>query len=179
AVKEGVFREDLYHRLNQFTIRLPGLSDRKGDIPALAADFLSQANRTLKKNVRSVSEEAMNVLKNYSWPGNVRELKNSIIRAALLADSRILPEHLQLPGDVPSSLHNFTPAAPQSATQAAVSPENLDLKFAVKSVAAEAEKRLIVKALEITGNNKVKAARLLKIDRKALYNKLHQHKLGT
>ncbi|MDA8132691.1 MAG: sigma-54 dependent transcriptional regulator [Elusimicrobia bacterium] len=166
CIKEGAFREDLYHRLNQFTLRVPSLAERKEDIPTLAAYFLREAEKLVNKKIESISDPAMAALAAYSWPGNVRELKNVIIRAALLSGGRILPEHLAL-GGAP---------VPVPAGGADV-PANFDLKENLRLARASTERRLIAAALAETRGNKLQAAKLLSIDRKALYNKLKEYSL--
>jgi len=167
CIKEGAFREDLYHRLNQFTLKVPSLSERKEDIPALAAFFLKEAEKLVNKKVDSISDSALAALTAYSWPGNVRELKNVITRAALLSSGEILPAHLGLGG------------SGQEAAPAAVSgaPESFDMKENLRQARAETEKRLIRAALAETGGNKLRAAKLLSIDRKALYDKIKTYSL--
>ncbi|HCC49105.1 MAG TPA: hypothetical protein DEQ38_13465 [Elusimicrobia bacterium] len=165
-IKEELFREDLYHRLNQFTLRVPSLAERKEDIPALAAFFLRDAEKLVNKKIESISDSALAELQAYAWPGNVRELKNAIIRAALLSEGKIMPEHLALGGK----------AAPQQ-PNAPAAPENFDLKDNLRQSRAVTERRLITAALAATGGNKLKAAKLLAIDRKALYTKLKEYSL--
>jgi len=167
-IKEGFFREDLYHRLNQFTLRIPSLAERKEDIPVLAAFFMREAEKLVNKKVESISDAALAALSAYSWPGNVRELKNVIIRAALLSDGEILPAHLGLGG---AALPDLRP------TGTAEVPENFDMKENLRQARAETETRLIRAALAETGGNKVKAAKLLAIDRKALYVKIKAYDL--
>ena len=169
AIKDGGFREDLFHRLNQFAIVLPGLAARGEDIPALALSFLAEANQTLKKNISGISDAAMKSLQGYSWPGNIRELKNIITRGTLLARTEIQPRHLGLEAGV----QDETPAA--AASDYAV--KDLDLKKAVKSFASEIEKKIISQALSAVSGNKVRAAKLLKIDRKALYTKIKAYSI--
>jgi len=169
AIKDGLFREDLFHRLNQFSIALPSLASRREDIPALALSFLAEANQTLKKNIAGISDAAMKSLTRYSWPGNIRELKNIITRGALLAKTEIQPRHLGLePGT-----QDETPEA----AGAAYEIKDLDLKKAVKMFSSEIEKKIMLQALSAASGNKVRAAKLLKIDRKALYNKIKEYKL--
>src|SRR5204862_4875138 len=99
AVKHGMFREDLFHRLNLFSIHVPPLRDRVEDIPILAEHFLNEANARFDRLIRSISAEAMTHLMKYEWPGNVRELKNTIERSVLITDgdrltSKFLPSHI-------------------------------------------------------------------------------------
>jgi len=167
CIKEGSFREDLFHRLNQFTLAVPSLAERKEDIPALAAFFLREAEKLVNKKIDTISDSALAALAAYAWPGNVRELKNAIIRAALLSGGEILPEHLGLGGKAAAQGEN--PAAP-----AAI---NFDLKENLRLARAATERRLLAAALAQTGGNKLQAAKLLAIDRKALYNKLKEYSL--
>ena len=169
CIRDGAFREDLYHRLNQFTLRIPPLAERKEDIPALAAFFLKEAEKLVNKKISGISDRALAELAAYSWPGNVRELKNVIIRAALLSGGEILPEHLGLGGG----------ASTAAGTLPAPEVRDFDLKASLKAARAETERRLIAAALAETGNNKVKAAKLLSIDRKALYVKMKEYDLES
>lgn len=147
-VKKGNFREDLYYRLNVFTIELPALRNRREDIPELIAMFLDQY-----KKGASASNEVIQMLMRYNWPGNTRELRNIIQRAAIMSDNDdILPEHL--PVDI----------------QTAVSGGS-ELSL------ADVERRHIVKILEHTQGNKTKAAQLLGIGVATLYRKLDEFKL--
>ncbi len=167
CIKEGSFREDLFHRLNQFTLAVPSLAERKEDIPALAAFFLREAEKLVNKKIDTISDSALAALAAYAWPGNVRELKNAIIRAALLSGGEILPEHLALGGQ----------AAAQEQNLAAPGAGNFDLKENLRQARAATERRLLTAALAQTGGNKLQAAKLLAIDRKALYNKLKEYSL--
>jgi DNA-binding NtrC family response regulator len=159
AVQNKKFRSDLYYRLNEFHINLPLLKDRKDDIPVLGKYFLDQANKELSKNVKGFTPEGAKRLLGYHWPGNVRELKNVIKRAVLLCETRnIGPEELGLES-IPLDTNNLTPSQNESSGS---------LEDATKQV----EKELILKALEQTGGNKIKAAKLLKMNRKTLYRKI-------
>ncbi|WP_081208591.1 sigma-54-dependent transcriptional regulator [Salegentibacter sediminis] len=153
AVREGEFREDLYHRLNEFSIKVPALKDRKEDLMIFADYFLDEANIELEKNVIGFSEEAIEAFKNYNWPGNLRELKNMVKRAVLLTQDDLIPLKV-LPHEIST--------AQKTETEYGL--------FKNKN-----EEQLIIEALEKSGGNKSKAARLLSIDRKTLYNKLKQY----
>lgn len=152
AIENGTFREDLYHRINEFTLRMPSLQERKDDIMLFANFFLDRANRELGRELIGFDAEAAMLLQSYSWPGNLRQLKNIVNRATLLAQgSFITAAELDLPR-----------------TEQATSPlQPLYDK--------DDEKKRILDALKHTGNNKSKAAALLGIDRKTLYNKLKQY----
>lgn len=148
AVKRGDFREDLYHRLNEFNIRVPRLADRKQDIMVFANHFLAVANAELEKEVEGFSEEVTTLFKNYEWPGNLREMKNIIKRSVLLAKGDTIAIDV-LPAEM---------SAQQNQPLYSYSKSN--------------EEQAIKDALEKADYNKSKAAKLLDIDRKTLYNKL-------
>lgn len=155
-VKKGEFREDLYHRLNEFTIKVPSLKDRQEDLMIFANYFLDSANQELEKDVAGFSEATVDAFKSYSWPGNLRELKNVVKRAVLLTQEEYIHPDV-LPQEVRSSKREETEAS----TYALFKNKN--------------EQELILDALEKTQGNKSKAAKLLSIDRKTLYNKLRQY----
>lgn len=157
AVEKRQFREDLFHRLNEFSIVLPPLRNRKNDILMLAQNFLQEANKELKKDVKVFSKEASEIIEEYNWPGNVRELKNTIKRAVLLADKIILPQHLGISRTEIQFMENHA---------------KTPFKVASKKAAEEVEKHLIEETLEEVKFNKTKAAKVLGIDRKALYYKI-------
>ena len=160
ATKDGALRTDLFYRLNVFTVRMPPLRDRKVDIPLLAQYFVTEFNRKHNAEVEGLREEALDLLGNYSWPGNVRELRNVIERAIILArGSWIEPSHLPPYIQTPS----------EDSSGKIVLPLNV--------TAAEAEKELILRTLERTGNNKAEAARQLEVDVKTIRNKLKSYGL--
>lgn len=150
AVKRGDFREDLYHRLNEFCIQAPKLSERKHDIMVFAHHFLALANEDLEKDIEGFDDEVIELFMNYDWPGNLREMKNTIKRSVLLTKTNSVPIDV-LPQEMRS----------------AIEQEN-----AVSYYSKENEESAIRSALEKAGFNKTKAAKLLNIDRKTLYNKL-------
>lgn len=152
AVAEGSFREDLYHRLNEFSLTALSLRDRPEDIPIFANHFLTTSNEELGKAVVGFDDAVMNIFKNYSWPGNLREMRNVVKRATLLCQHEFIS-----PEDIPAELA----AAPVVQT--------------IQDLALRREKNevdLIREALAKCNNNKSEAARMLKIDRKTLYNKM-------
>lgn len=160
AVKEGRLREDLYHRLNEFKIELLPLRERKDDILFFANYFLQKANEALTKSVKSFSAEAEKYLSTYYWHGNLRELNNVIRRAVLLTTGdAVQPE--SLPSEI---VQGITIAATNE-----IMSEQVGL---LKSIAWTAERQAIIDALEKVSYNKSKAAEVLNIDRKTLYNKL-------
>ncbi len=155
AVENGMMREDLYYRLNVFTIPLPALRERKADIPLLAQHFIREANRKHNTQVEGMREEALELLKAYPWPGNVRELKNIMERAVILARGPWI-EKTHLPAYV---------LTPQTGS-------TVKIVLSLGVTAAEAEKEVILKTLELAGNNKAEAARQLGLDVKTIRNKL-------
>jgi two-component system, NtrC family, response regulator HydG len=160
AVRKGTFREDLYHRLNEFKIDVPPLRERHNDIRVFASHFLELANEELSKNVQIFSQDVVDLMHVYSWPGNIREMKNIIKRAVLLAtDEQITLECL--PVEMVSAI---------SETETSY-PITTDLKV----IAEQNERTVIISTLEKVHYNKSKAARMLNIDRKTLYNKLRQY----
>ena len=149
AIEKGTFREDLYHRINGFTLRMPQLKDRREDILLFANFFLDQANRELDKHLIGFDEKASKALLEYQWPGNLRQMKNIVRRATLLAQDKFI------------TLNELSELQNQVTPSAGMPLRN-----------EEAEKQQIIEALKQTGYNKSRAAQLLGIDRKTLYNKL-------
>ena len=156
AIERGNFREDLYHRINEFTLRMPQLKDRHEDILLFANFFLDQANREMDKHLIGFDEAASKALTEYSWPGNLRQMKNIVRRATLLATGKFITMN---------ELSDLQHAIP--ATTASMPLRN-----------EEMEKQQILEALRQTGNNKSRAAQILGIDRKTLYNKLRLYNLS-
>ncbi len=155
AISNGTFREDLYHRINEFTIRMPQLKDRKEDILHFANFFLDQANQELDKHIFGFDNEASIMLLQYNWPGNLRQMKNIIRRATLLANNDYITA-----SELKQELNDI------NEVQASISINDFSLKN------PNTERERILEALKQTGNNKSRAAQLLNIDRKTLYNKL-------
>ncbi|ACT93964.1 sigma-54-dependent transcriptional regulator [Dyadobacter fermentans] len=179
SARNGKFREDLYYRFNEFTIEVPALRNRKDDLMLFAGAFLENTNAELGKNVRGFSEEVKNDFLNYSWPGNLRELKNVIKRATLLSDGELIEEKA-----LPFEIVNYKrlkdlddEPAPAASSVVSLLSDNVDgeeSKPSLKTVANEAEYDMIMQVLRDVNFNKSKAARLLNIDRKTLYNKMKQ-----
>jgi two-component system response regulator HydG len=168
SVKEGRFREDLYHRLNEFKIQLSPLRERKDDIVVFANYFLEKANQSLNKNVQGFSPAVTDQLSNYYWHGNLRELNNVIKRAVLLTTGDSI-ESESLPQEI-------IQANSASVNAGALVEDNVGL---LKSIAGSAERQVIIEVLEKVNYNKSKAAELLKIDRKTLYNKLKLYSINA
>lgn len=167
AVKEGRFREDIYHRLNEFKIELSPLRQRKSDIMIFAKHFLLLANNQLNKEVKGFEEVVKDRLEGYYWHGNLRELQNVVKRAVLLCQDGLISLDC-----LPSDIVLPTPSSDD--------PLNVGQKVDgvnLKSVSESAERSVIIEVLEKTGYNKTKAAEVLKIDRKTLYNKLKSYQI--
>nr|WP_321333276.1 sigma-54 dependent transcriptional regulator [uncultured Bacteroides sp.] len=150
AIERGSFREDLFHRINEFTLHVPSLTDRKEDILLFANFFLDRANKELNKQLIGFDDKASLILQDYHWPGNLRQMQNVIKRATLLAQGNYITL-----AELSNELLNTSASSPN------MSLHNKD-----------SEKEHILEALRQTGKNKSKAAQLLGIDRKTLYNKL-------
>ncbi len=156
AIAEGRFRQDLYHRINEFSLDVPPLRERIDDLQAFATYFVSQANEELNKEVKGFSDEALSVLKQQRWSGNLRELRNVVRRCVLFAEGdKVEVEDLPV----------FAAPAKEIKETAAQEPD--------LALNPENEREQIVAALKKARGNKTVAARLLQIDRKTLYNKMH------
>ena len=157
AVENGTFREDLYHRLNEFSIQIPSLEERFDDFILFTEHFLEKANTNLNKNIKGFSNQVWDAFREYHWPGNLRELQNVIKRAVLLTtedkvELKVLPKEILEPNDKSIIIENFSKSA--------------------------FEKDQIIKALKKTNFNKSKAAKLLQVTRKTLYNRINQYDLN-
>lgn len=199
AAKMGRFREDLYYRFNEFSINVPPLRQRKDDIMTFAHFFLDKSNSELDKEVKGFSPEVEQIFKNYKWPGNLRELKNVVKRSALLADGELidvkalpfeLVNHSRLTFDaVPDedakpgnelnkwNTSSYSSVHVQETTVQAPPVEEFTKlnKYTLKTVSIDAEYEMILEALKKANFNKSKAAKLLNVDRKTLYNKMKQY----
>lgn len=176
AARAGKFREDLYHRFNEFSIDVPALRERTNDIMIFAHHFLNVTNTELGKNVKGFSPEVEHIFNSYIWYGNLRELKNVVKRATLLTDGEYVDAK-----SLPFEISNFNklqfespvqPAKKESVQPAA--PQGYENKL--KSANLDAEYEVILNALKQVNFNKSKAAKLLNVDRKTLYNKMKQFK---
>jgi len=161
AVDEGRFREDLYHRLNEFNMALAPLREREADLMMFAQFFLEDAVAEFDKFISGFDEEVQRIFIRYEWPGNLREMRNIIRRAVLLSKSdrihrEVLPEEIYRNNSVKNLSDDVQPVVND-----------------LKEVKNLSEKEAILQALEKTRYNKTKTAKLLGIDRKTLYNKLH------
>ena len=157
AIEEGRFRQDLYHRINEFSINVPPLRERIEDLEEVAYHFVKQADDELGKSIVSISDEALSILKQQKWSGNLRELRNVIRRSVLFAQNDII-----MPEDLPV-FSQQKDAVKQEEENYALQPGN--------------EKEQILSALHKSRGNKTLAAQLLQIDRKTLYNKIHLYNI--
>jgi two-component system response regulator HydG len=206
--KRGRFREDLYHRFNEFSINVPPLRERKSDILMFAHFFLDNTNSELDKNVKGFKPEVENIFRSYSWPGNLRELKNVVKRSALLADNEWIdvtvlpfelvnhsklafdtvyrePEQDRRPAPVSERIYSDESVSTSYTSTSSADGEDKSMEIkhkpvevsshALKAVSIDAEYEMIVQALKKANYNKSKAAKLLNVDRKTLYNKMKQY----
>ena len=177
AVKKGEFRDDLYHRLNVFEIKLPLLRDRGDDVIILAQHFLDKSNKATKKNIKGFSSDVLKIFREYSWPGNVRELENTVKTAVILAMDIImlsdLPQHMagneNTPGDI--KMESLVLSKLEKDL------DEIPLKTLRKNVTANAEKYMIEKILNKTNWNKKKTAEILEIDYKSLFTKIKKYEI--
>ncbi|PST83486.1 sigma-54-dependent Fis family transcriptional regulator [Pedobacter yulinensis] len=158
SIANGEFREDLYHRLNEFKIQLPPLRERGGDLKLFIQHFINLANRELERRVEQVAPDAMEILLQYDWPGNLRELKNVIKRMVLLT-----PGHVAEKSSLPEEMI-YAIRQPQRSNHSDLKAQN-----------EQNEKVLIQETLIKVKHNKSQAAKLLNIDRKTLYNKMERY----
>ena len=185
AYKKGKFREDLYHRFNEFHLTVASLRDRKEDLPMYANYFLNIANQELGKNVSGFNADVMDFFLKYPWYGNLREMKNVVRRAALLTEGTMV-EARSLPFEISNYARTTmaiaddkheVPIMEVHVPTVAISPEVKEEKPDLKSVALGAEYDLIIKVLKEVNYNKSKAAKVLNIDRKTLYNKMKAYNM--
>ena len=172
SYRKGRFREDLFHRFNEFSVNIPALRQRKEDIPLFATFFLDKANIELNKNVEGFDDEVLDIFLHYNWPGNLREFRNVVRRSALLTQSgkinkKVLPQEIS--GTPAYAEFHQQPVAQVIPTSDAYREPDL------KNAAAQAEYDTIMNVLKQVNFNKSKAAEILKIDRKTLYNKIKNY----
>lgn len=156
-VEQGSFRQDLFFRLDVFRITIPPLRKRRKDIPLLIRGMLARYNKQFNKSIQKISPECLQAIESYEWPGNIRELKNVIQRAVLVCGGQeVLPKHL------PRRFRSGKNLKPS-------------ITFDVGTPLEQIEKEMVLKALSVSNNNRKKAAELLGISRRAIYNKLKKH----
>jgi DNA-binding NtrC family response regulator len=159
AIRDGALREDLYYRLNVFSISLPPLRERREDIPLLIRAFLDEFDAKYDKRVKAVDEIVLEILRRHPWPGNVRELRNVLERAVIACAADVIaPAHL------PAGLSNFADQGPADL-----------IRLPVGTSLADVEREVILKTLAAVDRNKTRAAEMLGISVKTLYNKLNQY----
>lgn len=188
ASKRGKFREDLFHRFNEFSMTIPPLRDRKQDIMVFARHFLNLTNEELNKKVKGFSPEVEEIFLKYVWYGNLRELKNVVKRATLLTDGEYI-EDRSLPfeivnfnklsfdgaGDQPAPVQAQPIPVPVTTHTPTSHGRTVLDETTLKAASIDAEYEMIIEALKQANFNKSKAAKLLNIDRKTLYNKMKQY----
>ncbi len=201
TARKGKFREDLYHRFNEFSIDVPPLRERKYDLMIFANHFLHMTNQELQKNIKGYSPEVEAIFKSYVWFGNLRELKNVVKRATLLCDTEyitpsvlpfeitnysklqfdegtndtVMPQFAAPTAHIAEAQVQIAPAMPVAAEP--VHARDIAINHtSLKGVSIDAEYELIIEALRKANYNKSKAAKLLNVDRKTLYNKMKQYK---
>jgi DNA-binding NtrC family response regulator len=196
-VDERIFRGDLYHRLSEYTIRLPALRERKEDLVFLVNRFLNQTNKELGKQVHGLSESAWGLIQRYDWPGNARELRNLLRRAVLLCDDPdglITPDGLNMvngrvspPRRAESAntehscpVEGGAPACPfLGPAELLASGANLSLTELTHTLTARMERAILVHVLTLTHGNKAQAARMLQVDYKTIHSKLKTHEISS
>ena len=170
AYQKGKFREDLYHRFNEFSINLPPLRNRRQDIPAFADFFLQKTNEELGKDVKGFEPEVIDMFLKYSWPGNLREFRNVVRRAVLLTQGELIS-----PKTLPWEITNTNPLTATQEPAKEQTTITIKKDIGLKGAASKAEYEAIMNVLKEVKFNKKKAAEVLNIDRKTLYNKLKSY----
>lgn len=158
-ISTGKFREDLYYRLNVYNIELPPLRNRIDDIPLISNYFLEKFNTEYGKEIEGIDEEATEILQKYTWPGNIRELRNILLRALIAAKKLIKKK------DLPESIRKG-------------SLPGQEIRFPAGTPLTDIERESIIKTLQMAKGNKLKAAEILGISRRSLYNKLEDYKIN-
>ncbi len=162
SVRKGEFREDLYHRVNEFKLKVPALRDRGKDINEFLDFFREEANRELDRNVKGFDADVLRLFENYDWPGNLREMRNVVKRAVLLSrDDKVSVQSL--------------PAEMMENIRAMETREKTAGVYDLKALQEVQEREMILKTLQEVRYNKSKAARILNIDRKTLYLKMDKY----
>lgn len=165
-IEKGLFREDLFYRLNVVSFHLPRLCRRKIDIPLLANHFIEKYNTLYKKRAKNISNDAVEALKSYSWPGNIRELENVINQAVLLGSQDSIGI-----SDLTKSIFSFHDEEPDGIDFSCIQ----SLKTCIEVIKQRYEKEIIRHFLAINNNNKTKTARDLSITRKTLFKKIKEY----
>jgi len=171
AMAAGRLRADLFYRLNEFTLRIPPLRQRKEDLLYLANRFMNLTNQELNKAVNGFSEPAVRALLNHPWPGNVRQLRSTIRRAVLLAGEMVTEQHLDILQENNEAWRRAAAPAKLQDTSGA----ELSLKEIVAQNRSVVEREALLHTLRQTGGNKAKAARLLRVDYKTIQTKIKRY----
>ena len=174
-IEEGLFRRDLYHRLNEFRVVLPPLRDRGDDLIVLSEQFVEEACEELGRVLQGLSSGAIVKLRAHHWRGNIRELRNVIRRSVLMADDVIRPEHLEIE-EMPED-ETVAPAQIGTSSGHALS-SGVSMKSLLRKSQAATEREVVVEALRLSGGNKSRAARLLQVDSKTLRAKVKEYDLN-
>ncbi len=173
AYRKGKFREDLYHRFNEFSINLPALRNRRKDIPLFADFFLQKTKAELARDIDDFDDEVMKMFVNYSWPGNLREFRNVVRRSVLLTSEGKISSKT-LPWEITNSSGPMV-APPREHVENGVGEIAVKRSFDLKDASTKAEYEAIMKVLKEVNFNKTRAAEILRIDRKTLYNKIKSY----
>ena len=160
-IDDGLFREDLYYRLNMVNIMIPPLRHRPEDIPVFVDLFIKQANQRFNKNVKGLVPELKKFVETHDWPGNIRQLKNTVSYAVLLSDSNYIRSLDKFSGEVQEEPLEF----------------HRDLKTTMAEICARYESEIISRIMKENGNNVSRAAEVLGISRKTLYQKINQYNI--
>jgi two-component system nitrogen regulation response regulator GlnG len=171
AVSSGSFRDDIFYRLSEFTLKIPPLRRRREDIPYLAKRFLDITNTELNKNVKKFSKQVLKALIDFDWPGNVRQLRSVIRRAVLLADDIVTEMHLDK--EITETPCTFCKPKIQS-----MHWSDKSLKEIVQNHIQDVEREVLKRALSVSKGNKAQAARLLQIDYKTIHTKIKKLKIS-
>ncbi len=170
ALKEGTIREDLFYRLNEVTLNLPPLRERREDIPLLIEHFLQKYTRLYNKKYHPLSSSTIELLQNFDWPGNVRQLENIIKQMVVREDEKVVLDTIKR--------HSADSTSPRISTDSASQMDSFSLKKRVGSAVAAEEKALITQALNKTNWNRRKAAKLLEISYRSLLYKIKEYQIG-
>jgi DNA-binding NtrC family response regulator len=177
SIKKGEFRDDLYHRINEYELELPPLRERGHDAALLASRFILRYNVKFGKDVKDLDDDVKEIFRMYSWPGNVRELENTIKHAIIMADNYITKANL--PKSLLDAVESGENCGIKEGTGVSMMPDGeiMSLKDACGKARELVEKDMIIKALKKFKWNKTKVAEVLKVDYKTLYNKMKEYGL--
>ncbi|MCG8569125.1 MAG: hypothetical protein MJB14_03190 [Spirochaetes bacterium] len=182
-IDDGKFREDLYFRINEFSVFIPALRDRKEDIPLLVKRFVKEISEHLHIVPKKINKECMDFLCKYQWSGNVRELKNTLKKAIVVSETAtLLPDHFDFFHNDNATEKKLFVQESEMVSNPELDMDNLEsfnFKQYVKEYKSQVEKDIIKKALNKFKGNKSKVARFLKLDYKTLFNKINEFSLNS